>query len=198
MITTQDILAQICQREAEFEKTAEISLLGHSLFDLWQHTEDYSHHFAGKILANLGFSAITARQYLDWIVESGKITQLGKKVFIFLGVNDIVREPDYSPQEVANWLEILVQKLKEIAPHSQYFLLEATPVRWRDNLDNQPIQQLNRYLKSHCPIGVTWIETYTAFCDENGLLAQELTTDGLHFSAQGYALLARLLQPYWQ
>ncbi|MDO4431295.1 MAG: SGNH/GDSL hydrolase family protein [Lonepinella koalarum] len=195
MLTDQDIFNRYEIKQAEFDKKAEITLVGHSLFDMWS---DISPEIklAGKSVANLGISGVSARQYLDVIIKPQLISQLGDKVFLFLGVNDIVKEPEYSPAKVLEWISTIWQELVKISPSSQFFLLEATPVNNIATTDNPPIIALNDYLRANCPKEITFIDTWADFAGEDGKLDLTLCTDGLHFSPKGYEVLTRKLEQY--
>ena len=193
MLSDQDILNRYLAKRAEFEKTADITLIGHSLFDMWGDLPDGTPSLAGKSVANLGISGVSTRQYLDVVVRPGYIQHLGQTVFLFLGVNDIVKEPDYSPMQVMSWLEEILRRLQKVAPNSRYFLLEATPVNNIPTVDNPEIHQLNAYLQEHCPAGLTFVPTQSFFMNKEGKLDLELCTDGLHFNQRGYERLTQIL-----
>ena len=193
MLSDQDILNRYLAKRAEFEKTADITLIGHSLFDMWKDLPEGTPSLAGKSVANLGISGVSTRQYLDVVVRPGYIQHLGQTVFLFLGVNDIVKEPDYSPMQVMSWLEEILRRLQKVAPNSRYFLLEATPVNHIPTVDNPEIHQLNAYLQEHCPIGLTFVPTQSFFMNKEGKLDLELCTDGLHFNQRGYERLTQIL-----
>ena len=193
MLSDQDILNRYLAKRAEFEKTADITLIGHSLFDMWGDLPDGTPSLAGKSVANLGISGVSTRQYLDVVVKPGYIQHLGQVVFLFLGVNDIVKEPDYSPMQVMSWLEEILRRLQKVAPNSRYFLLEATPVNNIPTVDNPEIHQLNAYLQEHCPAGLTFVPTQSFFMNKEGKLDLELCTDGLHFNPRGYERLTQIL-----
>ena len=193
MLSDQDILNRYLAKRAEFEKTADITLIGHSLFDMWGDLPDGTPSLAGKSVANLGISGVSTRQYLDVVVRPGYIQYLGQTVFLFLGVNDIVKEPDYSPIQVMSWLEEILRRLQKVAPNSRYFLLEATPVNNIPTVDNPEIHQLNAYLQEHCPAGLTFVPTQSFFMNKEGKLDLELCTDGLHFNPRGYERLTQIL-----
>ncbi|WGE69161.1 SGNH/GDSL hydrolase family protein [Actinobacillus equuli subsp. haemolyticus] len=196
MLSDEDIVRRYLAKNTEFKRIADISLLGHSLFDMWS---DWQHELTlnGLSVANLGISGVSTRQYLDVIAKPQRITSLGQKVFLFLGVNDIVKEPDYSPTQVMYWLLQIIQQIQPLAmPNTRYFLLEATPVRHIHTVTNSQIQQLNAYLSEHCPANLTFVKTFDAFADSEGNLNAAFTTDGLHFNLQGYAILHRLLEAY--
>ena len=193
MLSDQDILNRYLAKRAEFEKTADITLIGHSLFDMWGDLPDGTPSLAGKSVANLGISGVSTRQYLDVVVRPGYIQHLGQTVFLFLSVNDIVKEPDYSPMQVMSWLEEILRRLQKVAPNSRYFLLEATPVNNIPTVDNPEIHQLNAYLQGHCPAGLTFVPTQSFFMNKEGKLDLELCTDGLHFNPRGYERLTQIL-----
>ena len=193
MLSDQDILNRYLAKRAEFEKTADITLIGHSLFDMWKDLPEGTPSLAGKSVANLGISGVSTRQYLDVVVRPGYIQHLGPTVFLFLGVNDIVKEPDYSPMQVMSWLEEILRRLQKAAPNSRYFLLEATPVNNIPTVDNPEIHQLNAYLQEHCPAGLTFVPTQSFFMNKEGKLDLELCTDGLHFNPRGYERLTQIL-----
>ena len=193
MLSDQDILNRYLAKRTEFEKTADITLIGHSLFDMWGDLPDGTPSLAGKSVANLGVSGVSTRQYLDVVVKPGYIQHLGQTVFLFLGVNDIVKEPDYSPMQVMSWLEEILRRLQKVAPNSRYFLLEATPVNNIPTVDNPEIHQLNAYLQEHCPAGLTFVPTQSFFMNKEGKLDLELCTDGLHFNPKGYERLTQIL-----
>ncbi|WGE31619.1 SGNH/GDSL hydrolase family protein [Actinobacillus genomosp. 2] len=196
MLSDEDIFLRYQAKSQEFQRVTEVSLLGHSLFDMWN---DWQNEitFNGKSVANLGISGVSTRQYLDVIAKPQRITSLGQKVFLFLGVNDIVKEPDYSPAQVLHWLLQIIEQIQPLAmPNTHYFLLEATPVRHINTVTNSQIQQLNAYFSEHCPANLTFVKTFEAFADSEGNLNAAFTTDGLHFNLQGYAILRRLLEAY--
>lgn len=195
MLTDQDIFNRYQVKQAEFEKKAEITLVGHSLFDMWSDISPEI-QLSGKSVANLGISGVSARQYLDVIIKPQLISQLGDKVFLFLGVNDIVKEPEYSPAKVLEWLTEIWQGLVKVAPNAEFFLLEATPVNNIATTDNPPIIELNDYLRANCPEGITFIDTWADFVGEDGKLDLSLCVDGLHFSPKGYEVLTRKLEQY--
>lgn len=196
MLTDQDIFNRYQTKQSEFEKRANVTLIGHSLFDMWEGFEK-SLILRGQSVANLGLSGTSTRQYLDVIAKPKHIQHLGKTVFIFLGVNDIVKEPDYSPQQVLDWISQIIQETEPLAePNTCYFLLEATPVNRIETVTNAEIQAMNAYFKAHCPAPLTFISTYEKFLDNEGTLDRSLTVDGLHYNEKGYAILREILETY--
>ncbi|HBO38272.1 MAG TPA: acylneuraminate cytidylyltransferase [Pasteurellaceae bacterium] len=196
MLTDQHILQRYVAKQAEFEKVAQITLIGHSLFDMWDDLPQNYACFADKNVANLGISGVSTRQYLEIIIQPGRIRKLGNHVFVFLGVNDIAKEPDYSPKGVADWLNAIFYRLKAINPIACFYFLEATPVNNIATVSNEEIRTLNQYLQMHMPEGVTFVPTQPAFCNSEGELSAHFHLDGLHFNALGYEILGKILAKY--
>ena len=196
MLTDQDIFNRYQTKQSEFEKRANVTLMGHSLFDMWEGVEK-TLTLKGQSVANLGLSGTSTRQYLDVIAKPQHIQHLGKTVFIFLGVNDIVKEPDYSPQQVLDWISQIIQETQPLAEfNTRYFLLEATPVNRIETVTNAEIQAMNAYFNAHCPAPLVFIPTYDKFLDNEGNLDRSLTVDGLHYNEKGYAILREILEAY--
>lgn len=197
MLSDEDIFHRYQDKRAFFAKKAPISLVGHSLFDMWDETVGELPQIGGMALANLGISGVSARQYLDVVVKPQRIEELGEHVFIFLGVNDIVKEEQYSPAQVLDWIVQIVDLLDQRFPSRHYYLLEATPVNNIATTDNPLIQEMNAYLQANCPENITFVPTWQDFVGADGKLDLSLCHDGLHFSALGYerltAVLARAL-----
>lgn len=196
MLTDQDIFNRYQTKQIEFEKRANVTLMGHSLFDMWEGVEK-TLTLKGQSVANLGLSGTSTRQYLDVIAKPQHIQHLGKTVFIFLGVNDIVKEPGYSPQQVLDWISQIIQETQPLAEfNTRYFLLEATPVNCIETVTNAEIQAMNAYFNAHCPAPLVFIPTYDKFLDNEGNLDRSLTVDGLHYNEKGYAILREILEVY--
>lgn len=196
MLTDNDIFNRYQAKQAEFEKSADITLIGHSLFDMWDDMEKGTPNLADQTVANLGLSGTSARQYLDVIIKQNRIKHVGKNVFVFLGVNDIVKEPEYSPKQALVWVEEIIKSLRQIAPDSNYFLLEATPVNNIETTDNPAIKEMNAYFEANCPSDITYVKTWEYFENKEGKLDLSLCHDGLHFTQAGYDRLEAILTAY--
>lgn len=196
MLTDQDIFNRYQTKQAEFEKQADITLIGHSLFDMWSDMENGTPSLSGKVVANLGLSGTSTRQYLDVIIRPERLRHIGDNVFIFLGVNDIVKEPNYSPKQVLEWIGEIVSYLRQIKPNANYFLLEATPVNNIATTNNDSIKALNDYFEANMPNDLTYVKTWEHFVDTEGNLDSTLCHDGLHFTQAGYDRLEKILMAH--
>lgn len=126
-----------------------------------------------------------------------------ERVFVLIGINDLLRGTDdeallKNQRQIVQYLklshpqtEIVVQS---ILPHAGDRLIrqrpDYDPPAWAVRLaaiSNQRIQTLNRELAAIAKQErVEFLDLYPHFADSAGNLLPDLTTDGLHLSAQGY------------
>lgn len=125
------------------------------------------------------------------------------KVFILIGTNDIGKEIPQS--ETLENLEGVIQKISREYPLAQIQLLSVLPVNEGEEYKgtvylrtNEKIQELNRAYQGLASIytNVQFIDLYETLLDETGQLGQEFTTDGLHLTIAGYAVLSSELDKY--
>jgi len=76
MLNDQDIFNRYKTKQIQFKKRANVTLIGHSLFDMWEGFEK-TLTLKGLSVANLGISGTSTRQYLDVIVKPQHIQHLG-------------------------------------------------------------------------------------------------------------------------
>ena len=125
------------------------------------------------------------------------------KVFILIGTNDIGKEMPQAAT-LAN-LEAVIQEISRDYPLAQIQLLSVLPVNEKEQYKgtvyirtNEKIKALNRAYQDLASIytNVHFIDFYDNFLDEGGQLREDFTTDGLHLTIAGYAMLSKALQPY--
>ena len=134
-------------------------------------------------------------------------------IFVMIGINDLIQGVG-DETLLANQREILTALktahpqarivLQSILPHGgdrarQRYLasVAGSPIlpvqpKWVDRLpkiSHQHLQRLNAQLAAIAQQEqVEFLNLYDLFLDENNLIRAELTTDGLHLSAEGYAV----------
>lgn len=183
----QQIKLRIAAKKANFSEQHPITLVGHSILDFWNIEQ-----LSGLTVNNLGVAGISSQQYLELILNSGLITQLGEKVILMLGANDILK-PNWSNETVCYDIQKVVEKLKSINPQTEIYFLEVTPTAFRVDRKNSDIRELNHYLKSKLR-DVKWVDLDEAFSDKYAKLDMDLTLDGVHFNEKGYAKLTTILE----
>ncbi|WGE89084.1 cytidylyltransferase domain-containing protein [Actinobacillus arthritidis] len=181
------IKQRITDKTILFNQAKPITLIGHSILDQWD-----IQTLRGLEVNNLGISGITTQQYLSLILNQPLIQQLGEKVILMLGTNDIVY-PDWSKEEIAHNIQSVIQKLRHINPTVEIYFLEITPTALRVDRNNTEIKTLNVYLKQYLQ-DVIWVDLAEQFSDKYQKLNLEYSDDGLHFNVKGYEKLTAILE----
>lgn len=155
-----------------------------------------------KVLINRGIRGYKTDLLLDNL-DAHLFGSALDKVFILIGTNDIGKEIPQS--ETLENLEGVIQKISREYPLAQIQLLSVLPVNEGEEYKgtvylrtNEKIQELNRAYQGLASIytNVQFIDLYETLLDETGQLDQEFTTDGLHLTIAGYALLSSELDKY--
>lgn len=116
-------------------------------------------------------------------------------IFLMVGVNDLIKGVP-ADQVVAN-LRQTVQTLKEKHPNTEIVLQALLPhggeratVADREavlKVSNEQIFKLNQQIATIAQEEqVFFLNLYPLFADSDGLLRQDLSTDGLHLNREGY------------
>ncbi|OUC15899.1 MAG: hypothetical protein B0A82_04395 [Alkalinema sp. CACIAM 70d] len=116
-------------------------------------------------------------------------------IFLMVGVNDLIKGVP-ADQVVAN-LRQTVQNLKEKHPNTEIVLQALLPhggeratVSDREavlKVSNEQIFKLNQQIATIAQEEqVFFLNLYPLFADSDGLLRQDLSTDGLHLNREGY------------
>ena len=155
----------------------------------------------------LGNRHIKNRGIVGDIVQ-GLIDRIGpiiegqpKKLFIMSGVNDISH--DVSADSIARAMEKLIVMVKQGSPRTKIYLQSLLPfnndvrewklLKGRDHVVVEANILLEQVARRQ---GVTWINLYPLFADEQGRLRADLTNDGLHLMGKGYLIWRDAIRPY--
>lgn len=121
------------------------------------------------------------------------------KVFILLGINDIGKNvPDAVITN--NYLKI-IREIHRHSPNTIPYVQSVLPVNPgmlhfpRHYHKQGHILALNKLLASHAKAeNYTYIDIFSLFSDENGLLGSQYTYDGLHLRPPAYPIWASYLK----
>ena len=109
-----------------------------------------------------------------------------RAIHIMAGINDL-KNGATEADVVDNFYQIIT-RLKQQHPQARLVVYSILPTRLRE-LPSDRIQSVNRQLATLAEgQGATFVDLHPSFSDGQGQLRPELTTDGLHLSAQGYTL----------
>ena len=124
-----------------------------------------------------------------------------KKLFIMSGVNDISHGVD--ADSIARVTEKLIIMVKQGSPRTKIYLQSLLPFNndvreWKLLVGREHVVvETNALLEQVARRqGVTWINLYPLFVDDQGRLRAELTNDGLHLMGEGYLIWRDAIRPY--
>ncbi len=113
-------------------------------------------------------------------------------VYLMAGVNDL--KTGASDQTIVSTLRQILQRLRQTHPDSKIVLQSILPTRSLP-VASQRIVNLNRQLQAIAQQqGAYYLDVHSAMTDADGFLRLDLTTDGLHLNANGYAIWQAVLQ----
>ena len=181
-----------------------VVFLGDSITDAWVSPE-YGGFFPGKAYVDRGISGQTTPQML--IRFRPDVLALKPKVVVILaGTNDIAGNTGpmtleqiegnlASMAELAKGNKIRVV-LASVLPVSNYgHDRQGNPQDMRINRPPEKIVELNGWIKKYAAENRhTYLDYFSAMVDPQGLLQKDLSEDGLHPNAKGYAVMSPLAE----
>jgi lysophospholipase L1-like esterase len=201
-------LARYAEANAALAAPAKFELrvvfMGDSITDAWVSPE-FGGFFPGKPYVDRGISGQTTPQML--IRFRPDVIALQPKVVVILaGTNDIAGNTGpmtlgeiegnlASMAELARTYKIRVV-LASVLPVSNYgHDRQGNPLDMRINRPPEKILELNAWIKKYtAENGHTYLDYFSAMVDEQGLLQRDLSEDGLHPNAKGYAVMSPLAE----
>lgn len=160
---------------------------------------EWNELLANPKVLNRGITGDTADGLMERI--QSVVTGQPAKVFLLIGINDVSH--DLSADSIATVIEALVTELQVKSPRTKVYLQSLLPInnnfgRYRLLKDKeQVIRDINAQLapmaRRH---GITYIDLYPAFCDDDNNLRNDLTNDGLHLMGAGYIIWRDIIKPY--
>lgn len=173
----------------------DIVMLGNSLIDGCEFNE----LLGNRHIKNRGIVGDIVQGLIDRIDPI--IQGQPKKLFIMCGVNDISHGVD--ADSIARVTEELIVMVKQGSPRTKIYLQSLLPFNndvreWKLLVGREHVVvEANALLEQVARRqGVTWINLYPLFCDEQGRLRAELTNDGLHLMGEGYLIWRDAIRPY--
>lgn len=173
------------------DKPNEIIFLGNSIVFRGQWAELFNERCINRGIGGDDTDRILLR--LDEIVRRAP-----EKIFIMDGINDLGK--DRSISYIMNNYRKMVDKLSKETPHSKLYLQSVLPINNKirnHRRSNDEIKALNGEIESLAKtFNATYIDLFTLFVNEEGMLREELTTDGIHINGNGYELWRKAIYNY--
>lgn len=187
-LLNKSIINRIQEKIDNFNNKAEITLIGHSIFDYWDIEK-----IKNLKVNNLGIAGISTKEYIDYILNKNLMSKVGDKLILFAGTNDMVIE-NWQKEDTVQWIETIIEYFKNLNPNVEIYLIEVPRVLYRMDRTNSVIIDLNNLLKNSLNKKVKFIELGEKFQDKYGNLKLDYTIDGLHFNKQAYELLKEIIE----
>lgn len=181
-----------------------VVFMGDSITDLWDDPK-FGGFFPGKPYVNRGISGQTTPQML--IRFRPDVIALKPKVVVILaGTNDIagntgpmtlasIEDNLTSMAELAraNGIRVVLASLLPISDYDKN--KEGKSIVRSVQRPPEQIKALNDWMRGYAAAnGLVYLDYFSAVSDEKGFLKEELSEDGLHPNAKGYALMAPLAE----
>jgi lysophospholipase L1-like esterase len=183
---------------------ARVVFMGDSITDMWAQPK-FGGFFPGKPYIDRGISGQTTPQML--IRFRPDVIALKPQVVVILaGTNDLAGNTGPMTLEAtednlismaelgrANGIRVV---LASVLPVSNYgHDGQGNPVDMRIRRAPEKILELNTWIKKYAADkGYVYLDYFSATTDSQGLLKKDLSEDGLHPNAQGYAVMAPLAE----
>ena len=128
-------------------------------------------------------------------------------LFVMIGINDLIR--GVSEETLLANQRLIIHTLKQQHPQAEIVVQSILPhgaeqATWEGRsqllaIPNSYIRELNQQLEAIAiEEGAYYLDLHPLFTDTAGSLRPELSTDGLHLSAQGYLVWSSALQIFSQ
>src|SRR5437867_166000 len=180
-----------------------VVFMGDSITDSWDDPK-YGGFFPGKAYLDRGISGQTTPQMLVRF-RADVIALRPKVVVILAGTNDLAGNTGPTTLEA---IEDNLASMAELAKanHIRVVLASVLPVSDYESRDGRPIirttqrppekiRALNEWIKNYVTQNkLTYLDYYSEMADDKGFLKEELSEDGLHPNAKGYAVMAPLAE----
>lgn len=180
-----------------------VVFMGDSITDGWG-SPQFSGFFPGKPYVNRGIGGQTTPQMLIRF-RPDVVALQPRAVVILAGTNDIAGNTgpmtlEETEGNLASMVELahahgIRVVLSSVTPVNDSTAADGKRIIQTDKRSPQKIVALNEWIKKFAASdGDVYLDYFSAMVDEKGLLKPELTKDGLHPNAQGYAVMAPLAE----
>ena len=170
--------------------------LGDSITEFY----DLDRYFPDMPVVNSGISGNTTEDILG-DMKNRVYDYNPSKIFLLIGTNDLRDEK--SVDEVVENIKKIIEEIETNRKEAEIYLESIYPVNEEINKklvghrDNGDINEINEKLEEYAKEeGITFINTHELLVDEDSLLNEDYTDDGLHLNDEGYEVVSKALTKY--
>lgn len=179
----------------------EVVFLGDSITQGWERSgkEAWNKYFSDYKILNLGYSGDRTDHVL-WRIDNGELDKCQPKLLIMMiGTNNTGHRKleDESPQDTADGIKAILERLKKKLPQTRIVLLAIFP---RDNQPDGPRRvrnnKVNEMIKQYADgKHVVFMDINSKMLEADGTLTKEMMPDFLHPKELGYNIWAEAMVP---
>ncbi|HPZ83072.1 MAG TPA: platelet-activating factor acetylhydrolase IB subunit, partial [Thermogutta sp.] len=175
----------------------DLIFIGDSITHGWEGAgkEIWEAYYGHRNAVNLGIGG-DRTQHVLWRLDNGNIDGIQPKLaVIMIGTNNAAPN---QPEETAEGIKAIVQKLRERLPKTKILLLAIFP---RGETPEDPLRQKNEQVNkiiAQFADGemVKLVDIGPAFLTIDGILPKDIMPDLLHPNTRGYSIWAAAIEPY--
>lgn len=158
---------------------------------------EWSELFQNSDIKNRGISGDTAQGVLDRL--SAIINGHPKKIFLMIGVNDLIK--GVTPDAVAIIMQKIIQEIKFVSPKTEIYIQSVLPSNRNLSIEvlaQGGIKGLNDLImKIAEEQNVVYIDLFSHFrCEYSDSINPHYSNDGLHLIGKGYMLWKQIVMPH--
>jgi len=184
-----DRMDQLAQLDRSATAPVRVVMLGDSLTD----RGEWHELLAEPSVANRGIAGDTIRGATARVPTLASLDPA--IVGVMLGINDLLGGRSVAAC-VQDYRELLAA-LERAVPRARIVVQSVLPVRPPATPPVATIAALNRELRGLCEAhGCTYVDVHAALTGPDGLLAPELTRDGVHLTGEGYVRWRDVVRPH--
>lgn len=168
--------------------TTDIVMVGNSITDM----HDWREAFNNNKIVNRGNSGALSGEILENI--DNYVAGKPKKLFLLIGTNDLGNPRVFTPEVVAENIEKIVLRIKELSPKTKIHINSIFPsIAGARTTEKE--QETNALIREICQrYNLTYIDMWDDLL--NITYNQSNSLDGLHLLVSGYEKWCKKLEPY--
>lgn len=178
------------------EGNVDLLFIGDSITQGWEGSGQkvWKEFYGDRNAVNLGIGG-DRTQHVLWRLDNGNIEGISPKAaVIMIGTNN---SRDNTPEQIADGVTRIVQKLRKQLPKTKILLLAVfprgeSPTDARRQVNEKTNAMIEKLSKDDM---VTYLDIGPKFLAEDGTLSRKIMPDLLHLSPAGYVIWAESIEP---
>ncbi len=174
----------------------DLVFIGDSITQGWEGAgkEAWNEFYGERNAVNLGIGG-DRTQHVIWRLDNGNLEGITPKLaVIMIGTNN---SNSNKPHEIAEGIEVILERLKSKTPETQVLLLGIFPRGATPDVPQRVVNRETNELITKFADGqrVHYLDVGDKFLEEDGTLSKEIMPDLLHLNQKSYRIWAESIEP---